>query len=233
MSNQEIQQELAKIARAIAAQEDLRGTLPEAQIEAILAQLRQKKAELTARLSPEPGVSYRAEVKGGGAVAQGLGATAVGSRGVQVGGSVGGSVVTGDNNDFTQVGGDQVGGDKITAGDVSDSTVAMGRKAQVRQGISGEELAAIFQSVYQKIEARPEDPNVDQEEIVAQVRQIEAETAAPGQPNENKLERWIRNLARMAPDIVEVMAASLAGPVSGAAAVLRKIIARDKSENEG
>jgi hypothetical protein len=37
----------------------------------------------------------------------------------------------------------------------------------------------------------------------------------------------------MAPDIVDVMAASLAGPVAGAAAVLRKIIARVKSENEG
>lgn len=233
MSNQEIQQELAKIEKAIAAQEDLRGTLAEAQIEAALAPLRQKKAELMAGLSPEPGASYRAEVKGGRAVAQGPGAAAVGNRGVQVGGSVGGSIVTGDNNAFTQVGGDQVGGDKITTGDISGSTVAMGREAQVRQGISGEELAAIFQTVYQKIEARPQDPDVDQEEIVAQVQQIEAETAVPGQPNESKLERWLRNLARMAPDIVDVMAASLAGPVAGAAAVLRKIIARVKSENEG
>ena len=226
MGNQEIQQELAKIEKEIAALEVLRGTLPDERIEATLTHLRRKKAQLTGRLPTGQGTTYEAKVKGGGAVAQGPGATAVGSRGVQVGGSAGGSVVTGDSNRLTQVGGDQVGGDKITTGDISGSTVAMGREAQVRQGISGEELAAIFQTVYQKIEARPQDPDVDQEEIVAQVQQIEAETAVPGQPNESKL-------ARMAPDIVDVMAASLAGPVAGAAAVLRKIIARVKSENEG
>ncbi|MCP4428358.1 MAG: hypothetical protein GY803_28045 [Chloroflexi bacterium] len=43
-------------------------------------------------------VQESAIVKGGGAIAQGAGATAVGKRGVMVGGSVGGSVITGDGN---------------------------------------------------------------------------------------------------------------------------------------
>ena len=242
MSNQEIRRALANIEKAIAAQEKLRGTVVEADIEPTLDVLRQKKAELTAQLSPEPGTTYEAKVKGGGAVAQGPGAGAVGKRGVQVSGSVGGSVVTGDRNRVSQVGGDQVGGDKvggdkvggdkITAGDISGSTVAMGRKAQAQQGIGGEALAAVFQSVYQKIEARPEDPDVDKEEVVESVQKIETEATTQAEPNENKLERWLRNLAQMAPDIVEVMAASLAGPVSGAAAVLRKVIAKVKSEAE-
>lgn len=231
MSNQQIQQELAKIEKAIAAQEDLRGTLPEAQIEATLTQLRQKQAELTARLAAAPG-SYQARVEGGGAVAQGPGATAVGERGVQVGGSVGGNVITGDSNKVTQVGGDQVGGDNITAGDISDSTVAMGRGAQAQQGVSGAELTALFQTVYQQIEARPPDPNVDKKEIVEQVQKIETEATTEAQPNENKLERWIRNLANMAPDILDVMVASMAGPVAGATAVLKKVIDRVKKEGE-
>jgi hypothetical protein len=42
--------------------------------------------------------SYQANVKGGGAVAQGQGATAVGSRGINIGGNVGGPIITGSGN---------------------------------------------------------------------------------------------------------------------------------------
>lgn len=228
MSDQSIQQQLAQINQAIAAQEALRGTMSAEQIEEAVAQLRKKKAELEAALPDTPGTSYQAEVEGGGAIAQGPGSTAVGQRGVNVGGSVSGNVVTGDSNTVSQVGGDQVQGDQITAGDISDSSVAMGRGAQAQQGISGAELDAIFRPVYQKIEARPADPDVDKEEIVETVQKIEQETAAP-QPNETKLARWMRTLADMAPDIVDVMAASLGGPVSGATAVLKKVIDRARN----
>ncbi|MCI0731530.1 MAG: hypothetical protein L0332_33040 [Chloroflexi bacterium] len=44
------------------------------------------------------GTMYQATLKGSGAMAQGPGATAVGERGVQVGGTVGGSIITGDRN---------------------------------------------------------------------------------------------------------------------------------------
>jgi hypothetical protein len=233
MNSQERQRELVKIEKAIAAQEDLRGTLPDEQIEATLTPLRQKKAELTASLSEVPGTTYQATAKGSGAAAQGPGATAVGSRGVQVGGPVGGSIITGDSNRINEVGGDQVEGDKITAGDISGSGVALGRGAQVQQGVSGEELASIFQMVYQKIAARPEEPNVDKREVAETVQKIEQETTSQAPPNENKLERWIRYLANMAPDILDVMVASIAGPVTGAAAVLKKIVIKVKSEKGG
>lgn len=226
MSNHSIQEEIANIEAAIAAQEALRGTLPDAQIEATLAQLRQKKAELTAQLAAAPGT------------------TVVGARGVHVGGNVGGSIITGDKNTLTQVGGDfvkgdkvggdKVGGDKISVGDIIGSTgVAIGRKAQahVEQGISGADLAALFQAIYQKVEARPADPDVDKEEIVAQVQQIEAEVTTQEQPNEKKLERWLHNLASMAPDIVDVMAASLAGPVAAGATIFKKIVDKVKHES--
>lgn len=44
------------------------------------------------------GTSYQATVEGGGAVAQGEGATAVGERAVNIGGNVGGPVITGSGN---------------------------------------------------------------------------------------------------------------------------------------
>jgi hypothetical protein len=44
------------------------------------------------------GTNYTATVKGGGAVAQGAGATAVGERGVHITGNVSGNITTGDSN---------------------------------------------------------------------------------------------------------------------------------------
>ncbi len=90
----------------------------------------------------------------------------------------------------------------------------------------------LFELLEAKLKARPEDPNVDKQEIQEQVNQIKAEAAQGEKANLNKLERWIQNLFRMAPDIVDVIVASLGGPVSGVTAVLQKIAARVKAESE-
>ena len=90
----------------------------------------------------------------------------------------------------------------------------------------------LFDLVEEKIKRRPEDPNVDKQEIRGQVNQIKAEAAQGDRANPNKLERWIQNLFKMAPDIVDVMAASLGGPLSGLTAVVQKIAARVKAESQ-
>jgi hypothetical protein len=90
----------------------------------------------------------------------------------------------------------------------------------------------LFDLLEERIKARPEDPNVDKQEIRDQVKRIKTEVAQGEKASPNKLERWMRNLAGMAPDIVDVMAASLGGPLSGFTAVIHKIAARVKSETE-
>lgn len=145
----------------------------------------------------------------------------------------GGEYVGGDKTVGDTVHGDKVGGDKISVGNISGSSgIAIGRGAQahVQQGISDDSLKAFFQIVHRTVQERPEDPNVGRAEIEAEVQKIETETTQQAEPNENKLERWIKNLASMAPDIVDVMAASLAGPVAGATAVLQKVINRVKQD---
>ena len=82
--------ELTEVQQQVAtAQERLQGALPADQVAAMLAPLQQKELDLLARLV--------ASLHGSGAIAQGEGATAVGERGVHVGGGVGGHVITGDN----------------------------------------------------------------------------------------------------------------------------------------
>lgn len=90
-----LEAELVRIKQAIAGQEASRGILPDEQIEIALALLRGRLAEL------------EIELQGGGVIAQGPfrgdNTTTVGERGINVSGSIGGNVISGDQNLITVV----------------------------------------------------------------------------------------------------------------------------------
>jgi hypothetical protein len=132
-----------------------------------------------------------------------------------------------------EVRGDKVGGDKIGVGDISGSQgIAIGRgaRAQVATGMAGNEIAELFDAIYQRIDARPEDPDVDKEEIKKTVQDVQQEAAKGEQANPNKVMRWVRSLSEMAPDIFEIVVAGLASPVAGVGVAVRKIAEKAKEE---
>jgi hypothetical protein len=91
------------------------------------------------------------------------------------------------------------------------------------------EMEKLFKRAHKQIKVRPEDPKVDQAKLENQVKKIEAEAAKGEAADQSRLERWLKTLAKMAPDIVEVMTASLAGPVAGFTVVFKKIVERAKA----
>jgi hypothetical protein len=122
----------------------------------------------------------------------------------------------------------QIGGDQnLIEGSISGGIVVQGREAKVTvqqsSGIHEKELSLLFEKLYQAIQSRHEDPNIDKEEIRGTVRRIEQEVKKGDQANDSKIKRWMESLNNMAPDIVDVILASLGGPVSGFTAVLKKI----------
>jgi len=123
-------------------------------------------------------------------------------------------------------------GDRFEVRDINQSTLAIGRGAQVtiNRGLEAEELAQAFASVYQRIEARPPDPDVEKKEIAQTVEKIETEVVKGEGANPNKVERWLKTLAMMAPDILDVTVATLTSPAAGIAAVVRKVAERAKQE---
>ncbi len=125
-------------------------------------------------------------------------------------------------------------GDNYTVnGNVSGGVVVQGPDAKVsvhNEGVDAKELSALFEQVYQKISERSEDPNVDKKEIEQKVKQIEAEAAKGEQADTTMLQRWLKNLDEIAPDIVDVIAASLGGPVSGFTVVFKKIVERARKQ---
>jgi len=101
-------------------------------------------------------------------------------------------------------------------------------KQQVIQQTSPE-MEKLFKRTRRKIKTRREDPKVDKERLESQVKKIETEAAKGPAADPGKLERWVKTLAKMAPDIVEVMAASLAGPVAGFTMVFKKNVERARA----
>jgi len=121
------------------------------------------------------------------------------------------------------------GGDQNNmSGSISSGGIfVQGRDAKVTvnqyHGADAKELAGLFEKLYQHIDTRPADPNIDKEEIVDTIKKIEAEASKGEEANESKLGRWMGTLNKMAPDILDVALASLGGPVSGVTALLKKI----------
>src|SRR5690349_8060799 len=104
-------------------------------------------------------------------------------------------------------------------------------KQQVIQQTSPE-MEELFKHLNRKIRRR-KGSQVDKTRLENQVKKIEAEAAKGSAADQGKLEKWIKTLANMAPDIVEVMAASLAGPVAGFTLVFKKIVERARAASTG
>ena len=104
-------------------------------------------------------------------------------------------------------GADASRGDHFSIGDISNSKgVAVGHGATAivnEYGSNDSELAEKFLAVYKQIDERFDDPNVEKHEIKRTVKNIEQEVAKD-EPNKNKIDRWLRSLKEMAPDILKV-----------------------------
>ena len=188
MSVANIQAELAKLDQAIAAQEKLRGILPEDQVEATLTQLRQKRAEIAARLP-----------------ASGSGAANLG------GGTVEGSVVTGT----VSAGGDFVGRDKISqSGDFRGAIVNVASHLQqVRQSIgaiphadeaSKAELAQLVQQLQEALAQVPADKQEEAEAVAIATKDL-VEKAQAEKPNRASIQISGEGLKKAAENLAGVM----------------------------
>ena len=117
---------------------------------------------------------------------------------------------------------------------MSGGIIVQGRGANVtvQQATNAEakEISTLFEKLYLATQTRQEDPNVAKEEIIETLKRIENEIGKGDQASQPKLERWMGYLSNMAPDIVDIILASLGGPVSGITAVLKKVAERAREQ---
>ena len=122
-------------------------------------------------------------------------------------------------------GGAYVGGNVDTGGGKF-----VGRDDDSTTGLTGEEIAKLFESIYSKIEARREDPSAPRAEIKEAVEVVEAQVRQGDQADEKILGMSLKSLKRMAPDIWDVVVDTFTHPAKGIATVIRKVMARAKQE---
>jgi RNA polymerase subunit RPABC4/transcription elongation factor Spt4 len=125
------------------------------------------------------------------------------------------------------------GGDTTIVHDISNSqgvAVGTGAQASVSYGVSGEQLADLFAPVYSRIQQRPEEPGVDKEQLKKAVEGVQQEAAKGEQASGSTVKGWLGFVAAVAPDILEVVVATLTNPVAGIAILVRKIAEEVKQE---
>jgi len=135
--------------------------------------------------------------------------------------STGGGAYIG--GDIKVTGGGFVGRDQVTitgdgnvVGDYSSATV-------IKQTGDPEALARAFAQFYAAVEARPDTSPEDKADLKAELKELEEEVTKGKQANEDFLTRRLRNIKRIAPDILEVVTATLANPAAGFAMVAQKV----------
>ena len=109
------------------------------------------------------------------------------------------------------------GGGDIAAGDIQKGDVYQSH------GVNASELKELFLPIYRLIDEKKALPAEDREDLKTMVGEIQAEAGKGKARDETFIERQLRNIARMAPDILEVTLHTIASPALGLASLAQKI----------
>jgi len=105
---------------------------------------------------------------------------------------------------------------------------------QTSSGLSATEIRQLFDGLYQALDRRAGLPSADREDLKTDVQEIQAAVTDAAQQDkkidEGFLAKRFRNMARMAPDLLDVVAATLANPLAGLGVAVKKIADRAKEE---
>jgi hypothetical protein len=123
-------------------------------------------------------------------------------------------------------------GDHITVTNTGvNAAIAAGRDSSASIGLTASQVHGLFKAVFDRLEEL-ELTKAERDEATEIVELVEAEVVKGEGANEKALRNQLRNLGRMAPDILDVVIATAANPGLGAVTILRKVAEKAKSEAE-
>lgn len=125
---------------------------------------------------------------------------------------VGGEQQYGDTIQGDKVQGDKVVGDKISTGKISGTGVVIGRggTVTVTQGLSGEDVAALFAPVQAVIQSVPGE---DQAAAQQTLYDLEGEVAKGDQAHDSRMAELIDDLVGLVPGAVSAVVSVFASPI--------------------
>lgn len=114
-------------------------------------------------------------------------------------------------------------GSVIIGGNVDRSNIVVGDNNVVSNQVA--QIAPLFKIIFEAVESQPNLTPSEKEDVKAELQEVQTALEEP-QPDETFIARRLRNIKRMAPEIVEVAVATLTNPVGGVAEVIKRIAAK-------
>ncbi len=107
----------------------------------------------------------------------------------------------------------------------------VGRDPYKVLGSDMESIAQLFEKIYATIDAHPRLVPTEKEDLVAEVKDVQAEIAKGDEADESILTRRLRNVQRMAPDILDLVLSTLTNPAAGFSVMVRTCADKIKDAN--
>ncbi len=125
--------------------------------------------------------------------------------------------------------GDKIGGDKVQG---NKTVVSAGRDAVMGNqtiGMTAEDVAKLFDSIYKKIDQKPAEDRPDIKDAVDTIKKAAEQEAIEGQqPDDKEVKAASQALAVAAPDLLkdvaDVALATMANPAAGVLTIVRKVL---------
>jgi hypothetical protein len=130
-------------------------------------------------------------------------------------------------SDRGSVGRDRIvsGGDGsvVVGGNVNHSTIVAGDNSRINS-------ASKFITIYKQVEERSNLSSTDKADLKSELQTFEDEDKKGPESNEGFLAQRLRNVRRIAPDILEVAIATIANPAAGFGTIAKKVAEKMKLE---
>lgn len=121
-------------------------------------------------------------------------------------------------------------GGAFIGGNVSmgDNSKFVGRDDVSQHGLNDNFVSNSFDDLFKAIEHHTKLSYEEKADIRAEIDELRQELSKKDKANESFLMRRLRNIGRMAPDILEVTLATITNPIAGFGAIAKKIAAKAK-----
>ena len=111
---------------------------------------------------------------------------------------------------------------------VNNQGVIKGRSDVNHKGMDAKKAADLFNDLFKAIGNHSKLSQEEKADLKAEVEELRQELSKKNKASESLLMRRLRNIGRMAPDILDVTLATILNPVLGYGVVAKKIAAKAK-----
>ncbi|MFZ5856507.1 MAG: hypothetical protein ACOYZ6_06725 [Chloroflexota bacterium] len=127
-----------------------------------------------------------------------------------------------------------VGRDRIVS--AGDGSVVIGGDANQSVIITGDHnrinVNSKFSTIYKQVDERTDLPAADKADLKSELQTFEDEDKKGPESNEGFLAQRLRNVKRIAPDILDVALATIANPAAGFGMIAKKVAEKMKAETK-